>query len=928
MHGKKALNKLKKKILGFAKGVKPFKNQIYQIPGLQTPKWNGKGERPKKGAIMRHMNATVTNSARTSKKLQEKALEEESEAIENEAIKRFNSGNKSDIAARIASDMRKFGKEAREHTRKTKGYYDPNTMRQYAENNKKKAFAKSIIPEINKLDAYIATLSKNNRFANVKGPLYDPVTGWNPGYRVLAKDLLTIIPAKPFSIISKKRNIPFGKPVEAETDSIGFMPFKWAMTKGGYIGCVNPILYELQRARAIRFMYEKLMHLAMYSADFYGSSMKNEKWFGIYAKAWNQWNHPEASHDILDYPKKEDVVFEDFFPRFLKKFRAGKIEAGDNTLDWAKDQFQDGWLLSGEQKDWVADHTYRPYVNAGKFVVKKTKEKIENVKRFLSYDKYEDKVEEEEELVKEPEYGDVQEEYSVWNPLGWFKKAWRWVRKIVGWVWKKVKKVIDKVERARRALARLNSWKDQTFANLNYGKVRDLMIDDGVMNMFDSGQITNTTLTAIPLIKKLVDMGILNKAPSADNANSIHDLMWNYFNWTGDVSGYEWKHVVNDPFSQAAFAQSFLEYFALKVVPAWNKCEELLSEDITWKTDKTANDLRAGITALHELLSRNSIMSWLDKHLRFPNMKVQLVTLNNATADERAKILGYMQEMNILTAEQKNANLKNWQGWWPKLSTMSDQDLASHIDILAQQIKSAHYEVMAVGDMSYEHQLRKFYRGYTKERDRRLDAKAAGAKQIVKKPGEVVNVLEAPPKTLEEIEEEKRKEEAERKKREEEEKRKAEEEREKKLKEEAKRKEQLAIAEAKIKAMEAIKKQEENYEKILEKMISTPDQVTKKELDSLGDEVKNLKQEAENRIAQLPREERELKLSLIRGDKISDKTFKEMKDTAIGLHGSLQGYIEEVNKIPVGSVMAIQKQVTPNTDPVAMSDPDNVDMGD
>ena len=162
---------------------------------------------------------------------------------------------------------------------------------------------------------------------------------------------------------------------------------------------------------------------------------------------------------------------------------------------------------------------------------------------------------------------------------------------------------------------------------------------------------------------------------------------------------------------------------------------------------------------------------------------------------------------------------------------MSDQDLASHIDILAQQIKNAHYEVMAVGDMSYEHQLRKFYRGYTKERDRRLDAKAAGAKQIVKKPGEVVNVLEAPPKTLAEIEEEKRKEEAERKKREEEEKRKAEEEREKKLKEEAKRKEQLAIAEAKIKAMEAIKKQEENYEKILEKMISTQDHVTKKELE-------------------------------------------------------------------------------------------------
>ena len=92
--------------------------------------------------------------------------------------------------------------------------------------------------------------------------------------------------------------------------------------------------------------------------------------------------------------------------------------------------------------------------------------------------------------------------------------------------------------------------------------------------------------------------------------------------------------------------------------------------------------------------------------------------------------------------------------------------------------------------------------------------------------------------------------------------------------------------------------------------------------------MKNLKQEAENRISQLPREERELKLSLMRGDKISDKTFKEIKDTATGLHGSLQGYMEEVQKIPVGNVMAIQKQTTSASSPVLMADPDSVDMGD
>lgn len=180
-----------------------------------------------------------------------------------------------------------------------------------------------------------------------------------------------------------------------------------------------------------------------------------------------------------------------------------------------------------------------------------------------------------------------------------------------------------------------------------------------------------------------------------------------------------------------------------------------------------------------------------------------------------------------------------------------------------------------------------------------------------------------------EIEEEKRKKAAEEAKQKAEQEKKEKEEREKKLKEEAKRKEELAIAQAKIKAMEAIKKQEENYENILSKMVSDPGSVTDKELKSLGDEVKNLKQEAENRIAKLPREEREMKLALIRGDKISEKTFSEIKETAVGLHGNLQEYIEEVNKIPVGNVLAIEN--APGGDapqPVKMQDNDSVDLGD
>ena len=48
--------------------------------------------------------------------------------------------------------------------------------------------------------------------------------------------------------------------------------------------------------------------------------------------------------------------------------------------------------------------------------------------------------------------------------------------------------------------------------------------------------------------------------------------------------------------------------------------------------------------------------------------------------------------------------------------------------------------------------------------------------------------------------------------------------------------------------MEAIKQHEQKYEELLNKLVSTPDKVTEKELEALGDDVKNLKQEAENRI--------------------------------------------------------------------------------
>ena len=74
---------------------------------------------------------------------------------------------------------------------------------------------------------------------------------------------------------------------------------------------------------------------------------------------------------------------------------------------------------------------------------------------------------------------------------------------------------------------------------------------------------------------------------------------------------------------------------------------------------------------------------------------------------------------------------------------------------------------------------------------------------------------------------------------------------------------------------------------MLSKLISDPGSITDDEMKALGEDVENVKQEAENRIAKLPREEREVKLALIRGDKLSEKTFTEVKETAVGLQGSL-----------------------------------------
>ena len=113
------------------------------------------------------------------------------------------------------------------------------------------------------------------------------------------------------------------------------------------------------------------------------------------------------------------------------------------------------------------------------------------------------------------------------------------VKRMLVWVWKKVKKVITKAMRAAAAAERLNMWRDVSVNGMSYGTVRDFMIDKGVIHMFNRGIIQNTVGTAEPLIEFLVDKNILPKAPKVKDATPIHDLMWGFFNWAG-IKGYSW----------------------------------------------------------------------------------------------------------------------------------------------------------------------------------------------------------------------------------------------------------------------------------------------------------------------------------------------------------------------------------------------------
>lgn len=858
--GRSFAKKMRTELIANAKKIQPFKGQLNAIKGIQTSK-RGRGatELPSKGAIMRSVPVHYNKNFETAEKMHKAKAKSEKGAVADEIESRLE--NKSpgdylvtlqDASGKYVDWMNKFAKK--DSSKKwLPGERDQMIARGQALKRKLNA---TIMPQIELLNQYIKKLTNSTRFKNVKGPLYDLDKGWNPGYRVLASDLMSIIPLTPFEAIHTTADVPFGQPADAEADSIGYMPFTWYQD-GAKIS-VHPIVYEAHRAFAIRKIYEE------YLKGWDGVGF----WGGVgsakppdpkkYAKYWTEWNHAVISHSWHEYTKPENALYKNKFGRFLERLRAGNLKEHDNTLQGAK-ELSNSYSAKSDLK-LEKDEGYIS-TKAARWAVEGNYDRLQSGRHH---------------------------EFAENSSLGF---------------WENRRRKGERKKRAKEAQKMLKDWSNKEFFGIKYGAIRDFWMESGAIDLFRGSSIYGTTKVATPLIEFLVKSKILNKAPGAQNA--LQHLMHWFYKFHG-ITGFTWSQVMGDERDQAGFAQVFLEYLKYKVLPQWNVVERLLGDDLTYRSDETRQKMLKGVELLSKLMNQKSLFEFMNDHLRFPNMVIRIIDYSNAKGAYQRKTLDkYRSDMGIPDANGKDKILKEWQGIWGKIGDMTDEELDASINKLRGLMAKAEFEARYTGNYAYLKQLTQYWEKLDKEKQARLDSQLAGNK-IVKKPGELpTQVLEPPPKTMAQIEEEKRKAAAEEERRKAEEERKAREEREKKLKEEAERQKQLKIAEAIIREKEAIRKQEENYEAILQKMIGDPSKVTEKDLKSLGKEVDNLKQEAENQIAKLPREERELKLALIRGDKISEKTFVEIKETAVGLHGNLQEYIEEVNQIPVGSVLAI-----------------------
>ena len=99
-------------------------------------------------------------------------------------------------------------------------------------------------------------------------------------------------------------------------------------------------------------------------------------------KDWLEWNYAVKEHGHMDYGKDgnsdikpDDVLFKDYFTRFMIKYRNGKIDLNKNNLDFAKSQYNDHLGIDGDTWEAVSDAVAAP----GKWIAKQASDTIDTI---------------------------------------------------------------------------------------------------------------------------------------------------------------------------------------------------------------------------------------------------------------------------------------------------------------------------------------------------------------------------------------------------------------------------------------------------------------------------------------------------------------------------------------------------------------------
>lgn len=108
-----AMSMISSQLKGLSSGVKPFKNQAANIPGLETQK-GPKGRGPKKMAIMRRFPIKYYKSFDKAKKMQNKKFESDMEENKQKDEKRINGGDV--LISQIVEDTSKINQAVDEFT--------------------------------------------------------------------------------------------------------------------------------------------------------------------------------------------------------------------------------------------------------------------------------------------------------------------------------------------------------------------------------------------------------------------------------------------------------------------------------------------------------------------------------------------------------------------------------------------------------------------------------------------------------------------------------------------------------------------------------------------------------------------------------------------------------------------------------------------